>query len=129
MIRNNDESIRGGFSIRYLENISTHPQTQPDSGGQAAHKNDAKHNTRKESYQSLPLFAEQLCMLVEEFSVEIPYVTHEDIKDRSKSDAFTKLFAIGQSTWLIVQCIARAAQGLREYFLVTLYFEDCLYLP
>ena len=53
-------------------------------------------------------------MLVEEFSVEIPYVTRQGIKDRSKSDAFTKIFAIGQSTWLIVQCIARAAHGLRE---------------
>lgn len=53
-------------------------------------------------------------MLAEEFLVELPYITQEDIKDRSKSDAFTKLFAIGQSTWLIVQCIARAAQGLRE---------------
>ena len=53
-------------------------------------------------------------MLVEEFSVEIPCLTQEEIKDRSKSDAFTKLFAIGQSAWLIVECIARAAQGLRE---------------
>ena len=53
-------------------------------------------------------------MLAEEFLVEMPHVTREDIKDRSKSDTFTKLFAIGQSTWLIVQCIARAAQGLRE---------------
>ncbi len=34
--------------------------------------------------------------------------------DRSKADVFTKLFAIGQSAWLIVQCIARAAQGLRR---------------
>lgn len=53
-------------------------------------------------------------MLVEEFSLEIPHVTQDDIKDRSKSDAFTKLFAIGQSTWLVVQCIARAVHGLRE---------------
>lgn len=53
-------------------------------------------------------------MLVEEFSVEIPFIAMEDIKDRSKADMFTKLFAIGQSSWLIIQCIARAAQGLRE---------------
>lgn len=74
----------------------------------------ASPNTSQRRHQSLPLLAEQLIMLVEEFSVEIPYVTQEEIKDRSKSDAFTKLFAIGQSTWLIVECIARAAQGLRE---------------
>lgn len=53
-------------------------------------------------------------MLVEEFSVAIPHVTRQDIEDRSKSDAFTKIFAIGQSTWLILQCIARAARGLHE---------------
>lgn len=53
-------------------------------------------------------------MLVEEFSFEIPYVTRKDIKDRSKADVFTKLFAIVQSSWLIVQSIARAVQGLRK---------------
>lgn len=112
--RSVEKSFRGGFSIRFLENIRTEPQAQPDSGKQAALKNNASQDTSKQPYQSLPLFAGQLSMLVEEFSVEIPYVTQEDIQDRSKSDAFTKLFAIGQSTWLIVQCIARAAQGLRE---------------
>lgn len=68
----------------------------------------------KRPHPSLPLSAEQLLMLVEESSFEIPYVTQEDIKDRSKADVFTKLFAIGQSAWLTLQCIARAAQGLRE---------------
>lgn len=104
----------GGFSIKVLENTHTEPQARPDSGRQAAPKNNASLDTSDQPYQSLPLFAEQLFMLVEEFSVEIPYLTQEDIKDRSKSDAFTKLFAIGQSAWLIVECIARAAQGLRE---------------
>ena len=41
-------------------------------------------------------------------------MTGEDIKDRSKADIFTKLFAIGQSTWLVPQSIARADQGLGE---------------
>lgn len=112
--RSVDKSFRGWFSIRFLENLRSEPQTQPDSGKQAALKKSASQNTSKQPYQSLPLFAEQLSTLVEEYSVEIPNVTQEDIKDRSKSDAFTKLFAIGQSTWLIIQCIARAAQGLRE---------------
>lgn len=64
------------------------------------------------NHPSFPLSAAQLLVLVEEFMYEIPYITQNDIKDRSKADAFTKLFAIGQSSWLIVQCIARAAQGL-----------------
>lgn len=53
-------------------------------------------------------------MLVDEFSLDIPYVSQEDINDRSKADVFTKLFALGQSGWLIIQCIARAVQGLRK---------------
>ena len=109
-----DRPIRGGFSIRYLENTRIEPEAQSDSGKEAALMKSTKQDTGKQPYQSLPLFAEQIFMLVEEFSVDIPYVTWEDIKDRSKSDTFTKLFAIGQSTWLIVQCIARAAHGLRE---------------
>ena len=111
--RSVDKPSRGGFSIRFRENTRPEPQAQPDSG-EAALKYSTNQDTSKQPYQSLPLFAEQVSMLVEEFSVEIPHVTREDIKDRSKSDTFTKLFAIGQSTWLIVQCIARAGQGLRE---------------
>ncbi len=65
-------------------------------------------------HQSVALSSKQLLMLVEEFSIEIPFIAKEDIKDRSKAEMFTKLFAIGQSSWLIIQCIARAAQGLRE---------------
>lgn len=66
------------------------------------------------NHPSFPLSAAQLLVLVEEFMYEIPYITLNDIKDRSKADAFTKIFAIGQSSWLIVQCIARAAEGLRK---------------
>lgn len=112
--RSIDKSSRGGFSIKILENTPTEPQARPDSGKQAAPMNNASLDKSDQPYQSLPLFAEQIFMLVEEFSVEIPSLTQEEIRDRSKSDAFTKVFAIGQSAWLIVECIARAAQGLRE---------------
>ena len=63
-------------------------------------------------------------MLVKEFSVVVPYVTEEEIKDRSKSDVFAKTFAIGQSTWLVIQCVARAAQGLRELTMVTCFWRN-----
>ena len=109
-----DKSSRGGFSIKVLDNTQRELQARPDSRRQAAPKNNASLDTSDQPYQSLPLFADQIIMLVEEFSVEIPYLTREDIKDRSKSDAFTKLFAIGQSAWLILECIARAAQSLRK---------------
>ncbi|KAI1087805.1 hypothetical protein F5B19DRAFT_486433 [Rostrohypoxylon terebratum] len=43
---------------------------------------------------------------------EIPRITEEEIKDRSKSDFFMKCITIGQLTWFIIQIIARGARGL-----------------
>src|SRR5258705_1451683 len=49
-------------------------------------------------------------------------ISEEDIKDRSKSDILSKLIAISQTTWFILQCIARGQQKLTltELELVTL---------
>ena len=54
----------------------------------------------------------------------LPITTEEDIRDRSKSDAFTKAFAFIQCAWLITQCITRAAVGLplTELELMTIAF-------
>jgi hypothetical protein len=40
------------------------------------------------------------------------FISKHDIKDRSKTDAFSKVFAIVQSSWLVVQSITRVASGL-----------------
>jgi len=49
-------------------------------------------------------------------------ISEEDIKDRSKGDILSKLIAILQTTWFILQCIARGQQKLTltELELVTL---------
>jgi hypothetical protein len=54
----------------------------------------------------------------------LPVITEEDICDRSKSDAFTKVFAFIQCAWLVTQCSTRAAVGLplTELELMTLAF-------
>ena len=54
--------------------------------------------------------------------IEIPIITSAAIEDRSKGDALTKIIAILQTTWFIVQCIARGQQrlALTELELVTL---------
>ena len=36
----------------------------------------------------------------------------EEIEDRSKSDGFLKMIALGQTLWFVVQCIARRSQHL-----------------
>jgi hypothetical protein len=53
--------------------------------------------------------------------------TKESIDDRSKSDAFTKVFAIVQSSWLIIQSIARVSAGLpiTELELATMAYVFC----
>jgi hypothetical protein len=42
-------------------------------------------------------------------SFEITPVTKEEIQDRSKSDALSKVIVLGQLAWFLSQCIARAA--------------------
>ena len=60
--------------------------------------------------------------LVEDSEFEFPDISEADIQDRSKGDILFKLIAILQTTWFIIQCIARGQQGLAltELELVTL---------
>jgi hypothetical protein len=74
--------------------------------------NDIQKPTRQ--YPSFPVSADQLLELLTLFQLNVPLVDAEDIKDRSKADAFTKGFAVLQSAWLVIQCIARRLEGLRE---------------
>jgi len=52
----------------------------------------------------------------------LPDIPEEDIEDRSKGDVLFKLIAILQTSWFIIQCIARGQQqlALTELELVTL---------
>ncbi|KAH7350829.1 hypothetical protein BKA65DRAFT_499089 [Rhexocercosporidium sp. MPI-PUGE-AT-0058] len=56
-----------------------------------------------------------------------PIITEDDINDRSKSDVLTKAFAIGQSSWLALQSIARVSSGLpiSEFELATIAYVVC----
>ena len=44
--------------------------------------------------------------------IEFPNVTVEEIKDRSKTDGFSKTIALGQTLWFVAQCLTRRAQHL-----------------
>ncbi|KAF8173447.1 hypothetical protein BJ912DRAFT_910591 [Pholiota molesta] len=56
--------------------------------------------------------------------IDPPRITEEDIKDRSKGDTISKTFIVLQTTWFIIQCIARWSQRLpvTELEVVTLGF-------
>src|SRR6266542_592981 len=55
-------------------------------------------------------------------TIDIPVITADNIQDRSKGDVLFKLIAILQTTWFIIQCVARGQQrlALTELELVTL---------
>jgi len=52
----------------------------------------------------------------------LPTLTDEEIEDRSKADGLTKVIAVLQTPWFVLQCVARYHQGLAltELELVTL---------
>ena len=57
------------------------------------------------------LTLEMLRELVKDVEFRIR-ITEEEIEDRSKGDALSKIIFILQSSWFICQCIARLVQGL-----------------
>ncbi|KAF9474067.1 hypothetical protein BDN70DRAFT_816330, partial [Pholiota conissans] len=66
----------------------------------------------------------QLIHNIKEGIISPPRITEEDIQDRSKGDIISKTIIILQTTWFIVQCLARWSQHLplTELEIVTLGF-------
>ena len=54
----------------------------------------------------------QLEDLYTEGKIAIPLVKERVIKDHSKDDGVSKALVIIQTTWFVMQCIARRAEGL-----------------
>jgi hypothetical protein len=74
-----------------------------DMGGFVLHTRDG---------DPFPLNATQLHWLVRHKYIEYPRITRREVWDKSKQDTFTKAVTAFQVGYLIVQCIARAVQGL-----------------
>ena len=55
---------------------------------------------------------ERLEQLASEDKIDWPSISEKEIEDRSKGDVFSKGFAVLQTTWFIIQCIARGVAGL-----------------
>lgn len=82
---------------------------------------DRRH-MREEEQGGKVLTFDQFKRLLRDPCFEFPDITKAEIQDRSKGDALSKLIAILQSTYFILQYIARAQRGLgiTELELVTL---------
>ncbi|KAF8644493.1 hypothetical protein AX16_008433 [Volvariella volvacea WC 439] len=59
-----------------------------------------------------------------EGGIMLPTISEDEIQDKAKGDFLTKLVVVIQTSWFVIQCIARHAQGLvvTEIELVTLAF-------
>jgi len=66
---------------------------------------------------------EEFHQLIADGLLTFPDITLKDVKDRSKGDALAKGLVLLQTTWFIVQCIARGTKpglAITELEVVTL---------
>ncbi|TDL24095.1 hypothetical protein BD410DRAFT_720260 [Rickenella mellea] len=70
------------------------------------------------------LSPEELDELSTDGKIMFPKITKEDIEDKSKGDVISKGFVILQTSWFVIQCIARGVEHLAitELEIVTLAF-------
>jgi hypothetical protein len=66
----------------------------------------------------------RLAELLEKQAIDVPTVTERDLQDRSKGDTISKGIVVLQTTWFVLQCVARADQRLplSELEVLTLAF-------
>ncbi|KDR78848.1 hypothetical protein GALMADRAFT_118323 [Galerina marginata CBS 339.88] len=85
-------------------------------GGFLLYKGDAAQET---------LIPETFKRLLQNGKINFPSITQEKIQDRSKGDGLSKALVVIQTSWFIVQCIARGVQKLdiTQLEIVTLAFS------
>ena len=59
-----------------------------------------------------PVTAKHIYYLLKKGHLRLPSLTKKEISDKSKADPFAKTIAVLQSSWLVVQVIARGISGL-----------------
>jgi hypothetical protein len=62
--------------------------------------------------EPFPITAKQLAWLVQHKHTELPRISEREIKDKSKADICTKMLAVVQTTWFMIQMIGRGAEHL-----------------
>lgn len=63
-------------------------------------------------FPPFPVNSRAIAYLVEKSYIDMPSIRLEEIKDKSKADKFAKVVAVIQTSYLILECIARRAQLL-----------------
>jgi hypothetical protein len=88
---------------------------------------DAFHNIAACQGNLWVLDAHQLFLAREFGIIDLPCLTQEELDDKSKSDAITKLITLTQVLWLVVQLIVRKSKNLpsSQLEIMTLAFAAC----
>ena len=78
----------------------------------------------KDGVMTKTLVIEELEQLASEGKIDWPSISEQEIQDKSKGDPFSKGFVVLQTTWFIIQCVARGITGLNltELELATVAF-------
>ncbi|KIJ99717.1 hypothetical protein K443DRAFT_623211 [Laccaria amethystina LaAM-08-1] len=71
-----------------------------------------------------PLTLEEMELLYSRGTIDFPDITKRQIEDKSKGDGLSKGLVVLQTSWFVIQCVARAVAGMviTELELVTLGF-------
>jgi len=119
--------IMGGYTLINRDIITLEEPVEP---GWLATDDDWEHypefyheyNSQLKRSELGVLTLERFKQLVKDTNVEFPVISAAEIEDKSKGDALSKLIAIVQTLWFILQCISRGTQhlALTEFELVTL---------
>ncbi|THU80829.1 hypothetical protein K435DRAFT_972603 [Dendrothele bispora CBS 962.96] len=94
------------------------PEDYNSQSGDPLHPDDSTQDADAPQSESVPLSvpsgepSEATCLL--EFLIQHKYIeiTEDEINAKSKTDFLTKSIAVVQTTWFILQCIARKTEGL-----------------
>ncbi|KAF9008016.1 hypothetical protein BDQ17DRAFT_1237610 [Cyathus striatus] len=76
------------------------------------------------------LYPKQFHEHLEKKEILLPSITEDDIQDRSKADALSKIIVVFQTIWFVVQCIGRHTQGLAlaQLEVATLAVISCTFI-
>jgi len=103
--------VMGGFHLVEPPQASTQRAKSPPTLLVNKETGKGHEPSEKPEGRVTILTLELLRKLARDSKFEIQ-ITEEDITDKSKGDALSKLIFILQSTWFILQCVARRVQGL-----------------
>jgi hypothetical protein len=107
------DGVTWSLAHSYFANMGGFVVQNPPATDEMSHDSGYFAGKTILDYHLYHLTGEEIFELREHgYLTNLPNITEADIKDKSKSDIFGKLVALGQITWTMIQIMARAARRL-----------------